>query len=749
VANGSDRAVLGQLHTLFNVGAIRELTDGQLLERFASDARESAELAFAVLIERHGAMVLRVCQGVLMDPHDTQDAFQATFLVLVQKARALWVRDSLGPWLHQVAYRTAMCARLTAARRRRHERCAAGMFQEIRVEPNEERSQVLHEEISRLPGRFQAPVVLCDLEGRTHEQAARHLKWPIGTVKSRLSRARERLRANLIRRGLAPNAGLLVTALPSAGTQGLMTPALVESTTGMALRFASGRAIVPGSVTTLAQGVLRTMSITRWFKAATILLVLSVSASGVEPWIPQDKPSTDAAGVEKRPPSQVGNLPVATVHSGKLVATLVDRGVLESSQPHNVFCDVEGVSTILELVADGTRVQKGDVVCVLDSPALREKLSAHDAVKRTAEAEFLSAKLLRDVAESKLREYLEGTFPRELKAVKGEIAATESAIQKANVRLERTRRTRKLLTDLLAAKGSDVTTSDLLAELEVEDRVEAAEQTLVREKIALDVANANLARLEKFSRESVTRELKGDLERKQSDFLVKESDHRREAASADNLREQIDNCKLRAPETGIVVYANEQNRVASRPPIIALGSKVRERQIIFSVPDVAHLRVSAKIPESRIAQIRRGQGARITVDTFPEKTFSGVVASMNTMPDATNLFSAGTNVYTTRIALDNPIHGLRPGLSAEVEILIGELDNVLSVPVSAVIPRDGKSHVAVSLPGGGFAWREVTLGLSNDKLVEIQRGIQSGEKVILDPQALMSEPRDRATKKRD
>ena len=111
VAIGNNRAVVTQLRTLFNVGTIRELTDGQLLEQFATrGGGEAAELAFAALVERHGPMVLRACRGVLSDPHDTQDAFQATFLVLVKKARGLWVRDSLGPWLHQVAYRTASCA---------------------------------------------------------------------------------------------------------------------------------------------------------------------------------------------------------------------------------------------------------------------------------------------------------------------------------------------------------------------------------------------------------------------------------------------------------------------------------------------------------------------------------------------------------------------------------------------------------------------------------------------------------------
>ena len=121
-----DGAILRQLQTLYNIGTIGDLTDGQLLERFATDADEVAELAFSALVERHEAMVWRVCLAILRDEHEAEDAFQATFLVLVRKARSLWVRDSLGPWLHQVACRTASYLRTTGRRRRKHEqRCAA------------------------------------------------------------------------------------------------------------------------------------------------------------------------------------------------------------------------------------------------------------------------------------------------------------------------------------------------------------------------------------------------------------------------------------------------------------------------------------------------------------------------------------------------------------------------------------------------------------------------------------------------
>jgi RNA polymerase sigma factor (sigma-70 family) len=173
VATSQSGAAAKPLRILFHQGTIRDLTDGQLLERFATGGGEPAELAFAALVERHGPMVMRVCRGVLTSADDAHDAFQATFLVLVKKARGLWVRDSLGPWLHQVAYRTASSARSSAARRRRHEQEAAAPRHEARVEVRDDLASVLHEEIERLPERFRAPLILCDLEGHSHEQAAR------------------------------------------------------------------------------------------------------------------------------------------------------------------------------------------------------------------------------------------------------------------------------------------------------------------------------------------------------------------------------------------------------------------------------------------------------------------------------------------------------------------------------------------------------------------------------------------------
>ena len=189
------RVVPRGLQTLFQAGSLVGVTDGQLLERFALRDGEASESAFAALVERHGTLVWRTCRSVLRDEHEAADAFQATFLVLVRKAGSLWVRDSIAPWLHRVALRAANQARREAKRRKAAERCAA----ELNAGWTEgampdDLADVLHQEIDRLPERHRIVVVLCDLEGRSYEEAARHLRCPVGTVRSRLARARERLR---------------------------------------------------------------------------------------------------------------------------------------------------------------------------------------------------------------------------------------------------------------------------------------------------------------------------------------------------------------------------------------------------------------------------------------------------------------------------------------------------------------------------------------------------------------------------
>ena len=207
VPTNRTRAVPPGLQTLFHTGSLIGVTDGQLLERFALRDGESSESAFAALVERHATLVWRTCRAVLRDEHEAADAFQATFLVLVRKAGSLWVRDSIAPWLHRVALRPPSRPGARRNDARQAEQRAAELTRPgPRREMPDDLADVIHREIDRLPERHRIVVVLCDLEGRSYEEAARHLRCPVGTVKSRLARARERLREALGRRGVAPTA---------------------------------------------------------------------------------------------------------------------------------------------------------------------------------------------------------------------------------------------------------------------------------------------------------------------------------------------------------------------------------------------------------------------------------------------------------------------------------------------------------------------------------------------------------------
>ena len=246
MATGRRGEVLKGFRTLFEVGSISGLSDAELLDRSSTAGGATAELAFAALVERHGPMVLRVCRKALGDPHDAHDAFQSTFLVLARKAEAIRDRRSVASFLHGVALRVAASSRAAEARRRRHERKkaeGAPSTSTVTLEEPSEIGAVLHQEVGRLPGRYRDAVVLCYLEGRSCEEAAGHLQLPVGTIKSRLSWARQRLRDRLTKRGLAPAAGAVATILAAESAHAAMAlPARwVETTAESALTFAADR----------------------------------------------------------------------------------------------------------------------------------------------------------------------------------------------------------------------------------------------------------------------------------------------------------------------------------------------------------------------------------------------------------------------------------------------------------------------------------------------------------------------------
>jgi RNA polymerase sigma factor (sigma-70 family) len=281
MVHGQLSTVLRHLQKVMGAGNLDDLPDGRLLELFAAGHTEAA---FAALVRRHGPLVLGVCRRLLHNTHDAEDAFQATFLILFRRARSLDRRGSVANWLYTVAYHVALRARANAARRQRRERPVHDLPQtEGRAEEVWwDLQPVLDEELQRLPEKYRAPVVLCYFQGKTNEEAAQQLGCPLGTVKSRLARARDLLGTRLARRGVTLSAGLLGAGLAQPAPAAVPA-ALVEATVRTALLWAAGKTVAglaSASAVVLAEGVLKTLIAAKLKIATTLVLAVGLAVLG-------------------------------------------------------------------------------------------------------------------------------------------------------------------------------------------------------------------------------------------------------------------------------------------------------------------------------------------------------------------------------------------------------------------------------------------------------------------------------------
>jgi RNA polymerase sigma factor (sigma-70 family) len=305
---GDSAAYIGAVRRLFEAGPIAGLGESELLRRFC-DA--SDEAAFAALVARHGPMVLGVCRRALGRRAEVEDAFQATFLILARKAASIHDGDRLGPWLYGVARRVAARARADKIRRAAAERHAARGEDVVIAEADAiDLRWALDEELDRLPSGFREAVVLCYLGGLTHEEAARRLRCPVGTIKSRIARGIDRLRSRMGRRAIA-------TALMT------LVSDPVPSTLVAATRSVGPWS--PGSAS-LARGVLKTKMIWRWLSAAAVAAAIGVTTSVEWSWLGQAQEAPAAARTRTAPARGTGDGNPAGESPGEITVTRPARG---------------------------------------------------------------------------------------------------------------------------------------------------------------------------------------------------------------------------------------------------------------------------------------------------------------------------------------------------------------------------------------------------------------------------------------
>jgi RNA polymerase sigma factor (sigma-70 family) len=327
MSNVNRSPLLRSIGRIFNRGSLTGLGEADLLREVANGGDEAA---FEVLVGRYGPLVLAACRRLLSDQNDVEDAFQATFLVLLRKAGSLRGDMPLSPWLHAVASRVAARIRSTAARRPAQERKAARLeLVETAWTPEQrELRGVIDEEIGRLPERYRRAVVLCLLEGRTHEEAARRLRCSTGVVRGRLDRARERLRRRLTTRGMAPGIGLIGSVL-TADVWSAVPPPMIAATVATLGRYTTARAVSSGisaTILALADGVFTTMILSK-VKAVIVTLVAGVAllsagaaAIAILPHaIEQEENARRLAAPESTDPSKIA-LTVVDRRTGKPLA---------------------------------------------------------------------------------------------------------------------------------------------------------------------------------------------------------------------------------------------------------------------------------------------------------------------------------------------------------------------------------------------------------------------------------------------
>jgi RNA polymerase sigma factor (sigma-70 family) len=309
------------------------LTDAQLLEAYLSRREEAALVA---LVRRHAPMVWGVCRRLLPNHHDAEDAFQATFLVLVRKAASIASRELLANWLYGVAHQTARKARATAAKRKGRERQVTDMPEPAVTEQDlwSDLLPLLDQELSRLPEKYRAIIVLCDLEGKTRKEVARQLGLPEGTVASRMMRARTMLAKRLGRHGLAVSGGALAAVLSQQEALAGAPAAVVSSTIKAASLFAAGQAAAAAGVTSanalaLAEGVLKIMLFNRLKVVAVTLLLIAVLGGG-------------AVGLGRQTRVAGGDEPPMSVSSNANQDTQRDTGLSKFSKSRTEVAKTDG-----------------------------------------------------------------------------------------------------------------------------------------------------------------------------------------------------------------------------------------------------------------------------------------------------------------------------------------------------------------------------------------------------------------------
>lgn len=408
----------------------------------------------------------------------------------------------------------------------------------------------------------------------------------------------------------------------------------------------------------------------------------------------------------------LSGLPLHSVARRDLQITVTEEGSLVSDDNVDITCDVDGGSTVIEIVEDGAFVTKGMEIVKLDDSVISENATAQKIAYEKARALMIQAE--KDFAAAKIavEEYREGIFKKDLRTA-------ESNVTAATERLQATQNT--------LAYGERMFRKGYITP----QQLEAQKSAVARAQLDLGTAEIALDVLTTFTKPKMITELESVRDAAAARLESERAALELENIKLERLEGELKKCTIIAPQDGLVIYAN--TRSYRQETEIKEGVAVRERQVILQLPDLTTMRADVEVHESKVDEIKPGMPAIVRVQG---ETFSGEVTAVANRPES-NYFSSAKK-YIVQVKIDGTSPVLRPGFTAEAEIVVADLKNVIAVPVAAVIEHGGE-YVCAVREGDVASRRVVELGQSDDESVEIVAGLAEGEALFLNPRKLLGD----------
>lgn len=439
---------------------------------------------------------------------------------------------------------------------------------------------------------------------------------------------------------------------------------------------------------------------------------------------------------------------IVEVKQGPLRIAVREGGELESGRPTKIRSQVEGRNAIIELVPEGSMVTEGQLVCRLDSAGLEDRLQQQQIVVDKAESDYAQAKESHEIqikqneeslkdAQTKLdlaRRALEGykvhTIPLEEKKLQSDLTVAKEELARAKTEAEASQR---LFEKEIVPKTQ--LEADLLGQKKAAERVDIAQRNLEYFKTytsrdEITKLTSDVAVLE-IALERVKQQCASNLVQSQDLVDTRKKNLDLEKEQLKKFTEQLSLCEIRAPNAGLVVYARERSRHGQGEPV-SLGKEVRERETILIIPDLTLMVVQLEVHESSVKKVKKGQGAWVTVDALPGRTFKGVVTHVAAVPSSqSSWMNPDLKVYEATVKLEETAEGIKPGMHAQVEILVDQIEDAVQIPVQCIAQAGSRSFVYVAKGPEEVELREVEVGLNNQSFVHVTKNLKAGEYVYL------------------